>query len=119
MRIFGGEVLGSGLGRGGGSRSVGIFVGRGNWVGVWVGWGVQVIWGGIVGGFRGCSRVGVGGGGSWVLLLSVEAPFVLSSLVFALCIDISVEDRGDFSGDSVHSLTFLWCSLNFSFFFLV
>ena len=59
-----------------------------------------------MGGFRGCTRVGVWDGGSWVLLLIVEAPFVLSSLLFALCIDISVEDRGDFSGDSVHSLTF-------------
>ena len=71
-----------------------------------------------MGGFRGSSRVWVGGGASWVLLLIVEAPFVLSSLLFALCIDISVEDRGDFSGDSVHSLTFLWCSLNLSFLFL-
>ena len=61
-----------------------------------------------MGGFRGSSRVWVGGGASWVLLLIVEAPFVLSSLLCALCIDISVEDRGDFSGDSVHSLTFLW-----------
>ena len=39
-----GGVIGSGFGRGGGSRRVGIFVGRGNWVGVWVegrslGWG--------------------------------------------------------------------------------
>ena len=95
---------------------MGIFVGRGNWVGVWVegeglrvgvfsgdevlgsgfwvGWGVYVVWVRVVGGVRGCSRVGVGDGGSWVLLLSVEDPFVLSALLFALCIDISVEDRG-------------------------
>ena len=109
---------------------MGIFVGRGNWVGVWVegrslGWGcfrgVRCLGrcSGLGGVFRGCSRVGVGGGGSWVVLLGVEVPFVLSSLLFALCIDISVEDRGDFSGDSVHSLTFLWYSLNFFFFFLV
>ena len=44
VMIFGGEVLGPGFGRGVGSRRVGIFVGRGNWVGVWVegrslGWG--------------------------------------------------------------------------------
>ena len=130
MGIFGGEVLWPGLGRGGGSRSVGIFVGRGNWVGVWVegrslGWGCFRGMGylgrcsGLGGVFRGCSRVGVEDGGSWVLLLCVEAPFVLSSLLFALCVGISVEDRGDFSVDSVYSLTFLWCSLNFSFFFLV
>ena len=42
--FLGGEVLGPGLWGGGGSVSVGIFVGRGNWVGVWVegrslGWG--------------------------------------------------------------------------------
>ena len=38
--IFGGEVLGPGLGRGGRSGSVGIFVGRGNWVGGrGLGWG--------------------------------------------------------------------------------
>ena len=32
-----------------------------------------------------------------------------------------MEDRGDFSGDSVHSFTFLWCSLNFLciFFFII
>ena len=35
-----------------------------------------------MGGFRGSSRVWVGGGASWVLLLIVEAPFVLSSLLF-------------------------------------
>ena len=61
-----------------------------------------------MGGVRGYNRVGVGDDGSWVLLFSVEDPFVLSSILFALCIDISVEDRGDFSGDSVHSFTFLW-----------
>ena len=71
-----------------------------------------------MGGVRVCSRVGVGDGGSWFLLLIVEDPFLLSSLRFALCIDSSVKDRGDFSGDSVHSLAFLWCSLNFFFFFL-
>ena len=58
MGIFGGEVLGPGLGRGGGSRSVGIFVGRGNWVGVWVeGEGLRV---GVF------SGVEVLGSGFWV-----------------------------------------------------
>ena len=57
MGLFEGEVLWPGLGRGGGSRSVGIFVGRGNWVGVWVqgsslGWGC----------FRGMGYLGRGSG---------------------------------------------------------
>ena len=82
--------------------------------GFWVEWGVYVVWSGMGGEVRGCSRVGNGDGGSWVLLLSVEDPFALSSFLFALCIDISVEDRGDFSGDSVYSFTFLWRSLNVS-----
>ena len=55
----------------------------------------------------------MGIGDCWIPLLSVEGPFLLSSFLIALCIDISVEDRGDFSGDSVHSLIFLWCSLYF------
>ena len=70
-----------------------------------------------MGGFEGCSRVWVGGGWSGVLLLMVEAPSVLSSLLFALCIDISVEDRGDFSGDSVHSLTFYGVLSIYPFYF--
>ena len=117
--------MGRGLGRGGGAKSEGVFGGKGTWAGVCVKgkglgggnfrgvsylgrgsgcWSSGVRW---EEGFGGFSRVGDGDGGSWVPLLSVEDPLALSSFLFALCIDISVEDGGDFSGDSVHSFTLL------------
>ena len=51
-----------------------------------------------------------GGWGEWleIVFLAVGVPFVLISFLFALCFDMSVEERGDFSGDSVLSLNFFW-----------
>ena len=51
---------------------------------------------------------GVGNGWRFVFL-GVEVHSVLFSFLFALCVDISVEDRGAFSGDRVLSVTFLGC----------
>ena len=67
---------------------------------------------------------GLGNGWRFVFL-GVEVPPVLFSFLFALCVDISVEDRGAFSGDNVLSVTSLGCFLYylitslFGFFFPV
>ena len=72
----------------------------------------------------GVGEVRMGGNGREFVFLGVGVPSVLFSFPIPLCIDISVEDRGDFSGDSFLSLTFLGCSLYhliiclFGFFFL-
>ena len=51
----------------------------------------------------------MGGGGHSLgfVILGVGAHSALLSFLFALCIDISVEDGRDFSGDSALSLFFL------------
>ena len=44
---------------------------------------------------------------------------MLLSFLFAFCIDISVEDRGDFIGDSVLSLTFCGCPLYYLIIYII
>ena len=96
---------------GDGTWSGGIFGGEGFGSVFWVEYGgMQVGWSGVGLRARGCGGVGDGDGGCWF-------PFVLFSFLFALCIDISVEDRGDFSGDSIHSLTFFMVFSKFLLFF--
>ena len=55
-----------------------------------------------------------GGGGHSLgfVILGVGAHSALFSFLFALCIDISVEDGRDFSGDSVLSLIFFFGALS-------
>ena len=104
--------------------SFGIGVVRGSWGGCWgAGMGCGVVWGWRAGCGGGVWELGVcvcvgggdgsgvwcgGGWGEWleIVFLAVGVPFVLVSFLFALCFDMSVEERGDFSGDSVLSLDF-------------
>ena len=53
------------------------------------------------------------GMGEWfeIVFLPVWVPIVLVCFLFAICIDISMEDRGDFSGDSVLSFISSECFL--------